>query len=49
MKKERLQLVKYFGGMALCVILSVLILVFGEHDTDDIVALLTRSVLQRTF
>ena len=36
MKKERLQLVKYFGGMALCVILSVLILVFGTHDTDDI-------------
>lgn len=36
MKKETLQLVKYVGGMALCVILSVLILVFGEHDTDDV-------------
>lgn len=33
-KKDKLQLVKYFGGMALCVILSVLILVFGTHDVE---------------
>ena len=29
-----LQRIKYIGGMALCVILSVLILIFGKHDAD---------------
>ena len=32
--KNTVQIIKYIGGMALCVILSVLILVFGEHNSD---------------
>lgn len=31
---NKVQSIKYFGGMALCVILSVLIFVFGEHDIE---------------
>lgn len=38
MKKKKFQLfgmsVKQIGGVTLCVILSVLIFIFGEHDTD---------------
>ncbi len=34
MKREKMQRIKYFGGMALCVILSVLIFTFGKHDRD---------------
>jgi len=36
--KERLGLknrIKYFGGMILCVILSICVLMFGEHDSRD--------------
>ena len=31
-RKAMLYKIKYAGGMALCVILSALILIFGKHD-----------------